>query len=115
MDKQKHDPKHKGYGTEKRENGDPLTLNNMKIEEEQIFEKYNLGESNILAIVGNKERGYALVLSKHRITDWFKTPAEAEQYIEDNRWHVITIIIGTMIELQKEFTFPNTDHIPDAR
>lgn len=42
---------------------------------DELVETHTVDKSP-LKVVGNKERGYALVLGKNRISEWHKTPNE---------------------------------------
>ena len=67
----------------------------------QLVERQPVGQS-ILSIVGNREKGYALVIGKHRITDWKDSIEEVENYMVTEFWHVVTMLIATMQGIDEE-------------
>lgn len=47
-----------------------LNLENMRKDGKELVEMYDVADSP-MKIVGNEEQGYALVMGKYRVTDWY--------------------------------------------
>lgn len=60
-----------------------------------------------IVIIGNKERGYAPVVGKNRLTEWHTSIEEAEESVTLNNWEFLINLISavardTMTQKEKE-------------
>lgn len=69
----------------------------------QLINKIRIQNSN-LYIVGNDEKGWAIVIGKKRITEWMATEKDVWEYIFNEEWDLITRIVATFIELNEQLT-----------
>lgn len=60
------------------------------------IEVYDTDESPI-KIRGNKEKGYAATLGKHRLTDWKETAQDCLDWMQDNPYQMMMVIAGTIV------------------
>lgn len=74
----------------------PFTNEDVKKGEQLIIREPFGGD--MLEIVGNDEKGYALVLGRYRITEWQPTINDVKLFIEKRQWDVIIYLIGTMLD-----------------
>jgi hypothetical protein len=49
-------------------------------------------------LVGNEEKGYIIVMGKHRISDYYQTKEDAELSINTQMWKTILNVIAIMLE-----------------
>ena len=68
-----------------------------------LITRYKLQESP-LEVVGNEEKGYTVVMGKHRLLEWFKSEEELKIYIGENWLNLVTSIVATMIVIANENT-----------
>lgn len=100
----------KKLGRVQQELSDSLNLSeedrNSMIYSEEEIEREQVKDTPFWCI-GNKEKGYFLVMGKHRITEIYQYKNQAYNALDTERWKIILNVIAIMME--------NSNYISDLK
>ena len=82
---------------------EPVNTNQELPKQEELLEQHDV-TNTIFTIVGNKLRGYAITVGKHRLSDW-QSKKQCHDQINQKDWHLIFALMSVAIDYQE---FQNT-------
>lgn len=72
-----------------------------KTENEELIERESYLDT-LIQIIGNKERGYAAIVGRHRITDWHPEKWQLLKTLADKQLEITLRAVAVMIEINDE-------------
>lgn len=93
-----------------------------EIEKEQLIEREKV-EGTPFWIIGDKEKGYFLIMGKHKLTENLQSPTVVRKYLDDNAYDIIfKMVLGLITDIKadelaakREWTKKNTEIETDVQ
>lgn len=101
VSKDKFNVEHRLYNAEIADNKSMGILKEETDKNGELVQRLPVGEG-MLEIVGNPERGYALMAGRYRVTEWKPSMEDVERYMIDYKWDTIARLIAAMLSINED-------------